>query len=273
MRPKNDFVSALQLVRYFLSVMQSTAPSPGPGDLPPAPRPRVVAAVIVNLVIVAAITGAVGFGASAAHFASWSMWSLTALAAILSIGALAWWQLLRGAAVGELLVRIRWVSRRSGLPVSTVSADAMAIDLRCGVDPLHLAPRAQQTPVARTEHMLGVISLQFDDGTIFPLTGTAVIGRDPIVFGAQFDHITVPDFSRSMGRAHALVRLTGAPHQLIVTDLGDPGGTWLLHDSAPTRLASLEPQLVEVGQGLQFGSRRAWVGMADAPIAIHEGAR
>lgn len=102
------------------------------------------------------------------------------------------------------------------------------------------------------------VTLEFDGGTIFPLSGAAVVGRNPPpTEGAAV--IAVPDLSRLLSKTHARIEWTGTT--VVVTDLASTNGTALeAEDGTLTELAPYVPTPVPLGVS---------IALADRSVTIH----
>jgi hypothetical protein len=148
----------------------------------------------------------------------------------------------------------------------------VAVSLAAGRDPLRLAlqplgslgPVAVPAPAAPRAHArsltgaLASVTLEFDGGAIFPLSGVAVVGRNPPpVEGAAI--IAVPDLSRLLSKTHARLEWTGTA--VVVTDLGSTNGSAL--QAADGTLTDLEPYVpTPVPLGVA-------IALADRSVTVH----
>jgi hypothetical protein len=147
----------------------------------------------------------------------------------------------------------------------------VAVSLAAGRDPLRLAlqplgslgPVAVPAPAAPRAHArsltgaLASVTLEFDGGAIFPLSGVAVVGRNPPpVEGAAI--IAVPDLSRLLSKTHARLEWTGTA--VVVTDLGSTNGSALqAADGTLTDLEPYGPTPVPLGVAIALADRSVTV--------------
>ena len=151
------------------------------------------------------------------------------------------------------------------LGVVSVSLTAGRDPLRLALQPLgSLGPAAVPAPAAPRAHArsltgaLASVTLEFDGGAIFPLSGVAVVGRNPPpTEGASI--IAVPDLSRLLSKTHARLEWTGTT--VVVTDLGSTNGSGL--QAADGTLTDLEPH---VPTPVPLG---AAIALADRSVTVH----
>lgn len=149
---------------------------------------------------------------------------------------------------------------------------AVTVSLAAGRDPRRLAlqplgslgPVASSPPLSARSHSRSVsgaleaITLEFDGGAVFPLTGVAVVGRNPPAADG-ISVIAVPDLSRLLSKTHARVEWTGTA--VVVTDLGSTNGT--AFQAADGTLTELDPH---VPTTLPIG---AAIALADRSVTVH----
>jgi hypothetical protein len=137
--------------------------------------------------------------------------------------------------------------------------------LRLALQPLGvLGPPTSPAPAGARGHSrsltgtLRSVTLEFDGGAIFPLDGSAVVGRNPPPTDGS-SVIAVPDLSRLLSKTHARLEWTGTA--VVVTDLGSTNGTSLqAEDGSLTELEPHVPTPVPRGVG---------IALADRSVTIH----
>lgn len=122
-------------------------------------------------------------------------------------------------------------------------------------------PAAVPPPLPRlSTQAVQIIELGLPDGSRARVHGAAVLGRMPEATarnsGAQA--ITIPDSTRSVSRAHALIELHG--RAVAVSDSGSANGSWVERDGA--RLALEGDREVSLRNG-----DRIWLG--EVPVDVH----
>ncbi|MDO5052316.1 MAG: FHA domain-containing protein [Pseudoclavibacter sp.] len=235
----------------------------GPGvavrsaPLPAGTRLRLLAIALDVLLALLAIAAA-ALLAAVTERNPLGAWLLIGATALGSGGLWLWWRWTLGGGPAHALLGLRTVDGATGMPDRPFRRGRDTLRIRAGADPLRLEPAPVRLSAVNETAPLwfaakGIV-LVFDDGSKHIVRHATVIGRDPELDPANYLQLAVPDLSRSMAMSHVLLRMDG--DEIVVTDLGDAAGTWIVEGGRERRLPRGDSQRVPFGSQLRLGRRR-----------------
>jgi hypothetical protein len=124
---------------------------------------------------------------------------------------------------------------------------------------------AVRGPAGSDDHTRPVVRaarLRFEDGTVVPLKGRTVFGREPRAMGGdgslEVSLMAIDDPERSVSKTHFAIEARGVT--LWVEDLGSTNGTrHLTIDGHPVEIEPGSPVRLLPGEAIEFGDLRATV--------------
>lgn len=229
---------------------------------------RLVGASVIDLALL--IAGAAAAGGTAHGVRFTPVWIGASVLLVVFLGLLVWFALHRrfGAGFGALVLRLRTVDSATGMPTAPHLRSSRTFDLTGGGEPVRIALSKDPLPSDASEVLSSstpaYLTIELDDGRRYSVRREAVIGHRPEVqtHAEGATEIALTDFSRTVDRVHAAVRLV--PGGIRIDALTDRGATAIeiagLRSDVPPGTSTIAPNAVD----LVLGERRLHLARRDA---------